>query len=280
MRIIEWPQFLEDPSPFGEKSSAITVGVFDGIHRGHKALIERIVAYNGSAIPVVVTFRQSDYKKARSADREYPGEILSYRQKLAAFESLGVSVTVIIEFSESFRHMSGTDFLRILQEHGKMCFLAVGSNFRCGYQLDTDALLMQKINKQMNIPTDIVQVLTEGAVTISSSQIRNAICGGELKTAAAMLGYPFTVDLVGVPPFPQAISAGNGVAGNSVAYDISGQGRILPPPGRYSVFLLGKKGEGSVKEPSEIMVEGGKIIINSVSTDACLESVEFCACGK
>jgi riboflavin kinase/FMN adenylyltransferase len=271
MQIIEWPQFLENISPFEGASSAITVGVFDGLHRGHKALIERVVTRKDHSVPVVVTFRQNQYKKTRGAEREYPGEILSFRQKLAAFESLGISVTIVIEFSESFRMMSGTDFLRILQSQGKMSFMAVGSNFRCGYKLDTDALLMQKFNAQMNIPTDIVQVLTEGSVTISSSQIRKAINRGELKIAAAMLGYPFTVDLNDAGK----TVAGNSIAGNGVAYEISGQGRILPPPGNYSVFLIGNKDGKNFKKPAEVLVEGGNIIINGNSTNACLESVEF-----
>jgi len=268
MQIIEWPQFLETPLPLGENSTAITVGVFDGVHRGHKALIERVVAYNAGAVPVVVTFRRSNYKKARDAGKEFPGEILSFRQKMAAFESLGISVTIVIEFSESFRRMSGKDFLRILQEHGKMSFLAVGSDFRCGYQLDTDALFMQKFNAERGIPTDIVQVLKEGPVTISSSQIRTAIAQGELKAAAAMLGYPFTVDLAGC-------STDNGDTGNSSAYDICGQGHILPPSGKYPVFLLGKKDNESFKIPSEVLIEEGNIIISGDLTDACLEYVEF-----
>jgi riboflavin kinase/FMN adenylyltransferase len=59
MKIIEWPQFLEEALPFGGASSAITVGVFDGVHRGHKALIERVVSLKASTVPVVFTFRQN-----------------------------------------------------------------------------------------------------------------------------------------------------------------------------------------------------------------------------
>ena len=266
MRVIEWPHFLEEALPFGGASSAITIGVFDGVHRGHKALIEYVATFGEHTVPVVVTFRRSNYKKDRSPGRKHLGEISSFNQKIAAFESLGISVTIVIEFSESFRHMSGTEFLRILHEHGKMSFLAVGSNFRCGYKLDTDALLMQEFNAQRNIPTAIVQVLTEGSTTISSSQIRAAIGKGDLKAAAAMLGYPFTIDLTGVSVLP---------AGNDAAYGISDHGRILPPPGRYSVFLREIIDGKSIKKPAEILVDGGNLIISGYSTDACPESVEF-----
>ena len=249
MQIIQWPEFLENALPLGGNRCAVTVGVFDGVHRGHKALIQRVVAHE--AVPVVVTFRQSHHKKAQDSGREYSGSILSFRQKMAAFESLGVSITVVIEFSESFRRMSGADFLRILHEQGNMCFLAVGSNFRCGYRLDTDALAIQAFGSRLNIPTAIAPMLTEGSVQISSSQIRAAIGRGELKAAQAMLGYPFTVDLAGAPVRPSP---------KGLAFDISSQGRMLPPPGRYDACLFGEKGGERIK--AEILVDMGSIIID------------------
>ena len=263
MQVIEWSHFLEDALPFGDSRTAITIGVFDGVHKGHKALIERIVAFNDHAIPVVITFKHSAFKKER---KEHLGEISSFRQKMAAFESLGVSVCITIEFSESFRLMSGKDFLRILYEQGKMSFLAVGSNFRCGYQLDTDAASIQMLNEERNIPTAIVEVLTEDSVTISSTQIRTAIRNGNLKTAEAMLGYPFTIDLTGVSPL---------VVDGGLAYGISDHGRILPPPGRYPGFLNKIRDFRGIKETTEILVEKGYLIIKGNPTDACLESVEF-----
>ena len=251
MQIIEWPQFLEKvlPSP-----SAITIGVFDGVHRGHKALIECIVSWKDKAVPLVITFRQSDHKKARADGKKYPGDILSFRQKTAIFESLGVSVTIVIEFSESIKRMAGADFLSVLQKHGNMAFLAVGSNFRCGYRLDTDASAIQEFNALRDIQTSIVPPLEECGAPVSSSQIRAVIAGGDLKSAQAMLGYPFTVDLCGVSVFP--------ASGGGIAYDISGRGCILPPPGSYDVFLAGEKG----KKPATIKVEGGSIIISGDST--------------
>ena len=244
MQIIEWPRFLEDTHP-EEKPSAVTVGVFDGVHRGHQALIEQVVSQQKDTVPAVITFVQSRYKKA--------GNILSFRQKIAIFENLGVSLTIVIEYSESFRRTTGAEFLDILQNHGNMRFMAVGSNFRCGYQLDTDAAAIQKYNALNNIPTCIVQPLTENAEPISSSHIRAAITQGNLKAASAMLGRPFTVDLAGA----SVVHTGSGSA-----YDIASQGRILPPPGRYPVVFPGKNSDTSIKNPVEIQVEEGTVIIS------------------
>ena len=272
MKIIEWPRFLETSLPLDEKmSTAITVGVFDGVHRGHKTLIQQVVQRKENAVPMVVTFKRSSYKKAGSG-QEYIGDILSFRQKMAFFERLGVSITVVIEFSDAFRRTSGADFLHILKKQGKMSFLSVGSNFRCGYQLDTDVQAIKDFNTRYNIPTVIVPILTEGSVQISSSHIRTAIARGDLKTAQAMLGYPFTVDLTG---------GGAGESGdsatNAFTCAISSRGCILPPPGRYAVNLLGEKAGQPVKIQTEICVDGGNIIItrNTATENAFLEYAEF-----
>ena len=90
MQIIEWEQFLKNGLPLGQKLSSMTAGVFDGVHRGHQALIKRIVSYNSTdnpagylpgympgCLPVVVTFRENYKTEECSAD------ILSFPQKMA-----------------------------------------------------------------------------------------------------------------------------------------------------------------------------------------------------
>jgi riboflavin kinase/FMN adenylyltransferase len=266
MLVIEWPQFLEETLPPEGRPSAITVGVFDGVHRGHKALIERVVSQKEHAVPVVVSFRQSYNKKKTGDGWEYPGDILTTRQKMAVFENLGVYITIIIEFSESFRRTSGADFLRILQEHGKMNFMAVGSNFRCGYQLDTGAAVIQKLNAALDIQTCVLQPLMEGSRPISSSHIRSAIAGGRLKEANVMLGRPFTVDLLGATVSRRA--------GRAV-YDIAGRGGILPPAGGYRVLLLDKNLDENSAKHAFVTVEDGSIIIDENLTGAFPEYVRF-----
>jgi riboflavin kinase/FMN adenylyltransferase len=192
---------------------------------------------------------------------------------MAIFEGLGVAITIVVEFTQSFRKMGGAEFLRVLCEHGNMVFMAVGSNFRCGYRLDTDAPAIKEFNDQRNIQTKIVQPLTENGKPISSSQIRNAITSGKLREAAAMLGRPFTVDL-----FSDDLSTDGDIsADGNVAYNVAGQGRILPPPGRYKVLLLNEDRDHSASILAEIIVEKGSILISEdvEDTDIFHEYVEF-----
>jgi riboflavin kinase/FMN adenylyltransferase len=227
----------------------MTVGVFDGVHRGHRALIERVVRHDDRCVPVIITFRRN-HKGVRYG-KGYAGDILSFRQKTALIEDLGVSLAMVIEFSESFRRLPGPEFIRLLEEHGSMGFLAVGSNFRCGYHLDTDAPAIQRLNALRGIPTDVVEALEEGSCPISSSRIRGAIAGGSLREAAAMLGRNYIVDIS---------DAGVSSGGPDHLYDLASRGRVLPPPGRYPV-LLRKGSDPGAAVPAEVLVEPGSIRI-------------------
>jgi len=268
MKIIEWLQFIEDTklhiegtSLLGNKPSAITIGVFDGVHRGHRLLIENVISQKNYAEPVVITFLHAHHKKKSGNN---PGDILSFRQKMALIENFGIQLTIVIEFSESFRHMPGKEFLKILHEHTNMSYMSVGSDFRCGYKLDTDAPMIEILNARWNIHTDIVEQLKEGSKIISSSLIRDCILKGKLNEAVLMLGRPFIVDLDS-----SLVSKGAGFSGRR--YDIAGKGCVLPPPGKYQVFLhepqsSAKSGfpalDENKKNRSEILVEDGMIYIS------------------
>jgi len=258
MRVIEWEAFLEEGIACG-MNTAMTVGVFDGVHRGHEALIDRIVRHDPRMIPVIVTFRENHKNRAPA----YSGDISSFRQKAALFESRGVAVTVVADLSGSFRRMSGSEFLRLLRERGKMGFLAIGSNFRCGYRLDTDAPMIKKLNAEEGIPTDIVEALAEEGLPISSSRIRRAITQGKLDEAAALLGRPFCLDVSGAEV--RAEGASGGLICRTAAL-----GLVLPPPGRYSV-LLRKSNDDPGKRTEITIVEGG---IRIPSCHGC-EFIEF-----
>ncbi|MCL2065847.1 MAG: FAD synthetase family protein [Treponema sp.] len=227
MKVIEWQQFLKDGLPLGRKFSSLTVGVFDGVHLGHQALVKQVVSYSKNNIPVVITFVEN-HKKTRRNRNVYPGDIQSFRQKIAMFGNLGVEIIIVVEFTESFKKMSGAEFLQILLDHGKMGFMAVGRDFRCGYRLDTDAPAIKKFYAARNIPAKIVTGIKKGPQPVSSSRIREAISQGKLKEAAAMLGYNYTADF-------------------------SCRNQVLPPSGKYQVILRKKLQDPGIA--AEIKIE-------------------------
>jgi len=185
--LVEWAEFTDKGIPglpAGEKKASVTIGVFDGVHRGHRALIERVVSHNAENTPVVITFREN-HKSGKQADN-----IQTFGEKTAMLESLGVKIILVIDFTESFKRMAGINFFEILTNRCDIGFFAVGSAFRCGYQLDTDAEAIQKFFALRGIPAEITPEVLEDSLPISSSRIRAAIAAGDIKLAEKMLGRP------------------------------------------------------------------------------------------
>ena len=208
MLVIDWQQFLDGKTcTDGLSKTAMTIGVFDGVHRGHQALIERVVSHNADLksedlksgdlksgdiksvhfTPAVITFREN-YKSTETS-----GNIQTFEQKLEVFEQLGIKTAIVIDFSESFQRMKGIEFLEILIKHGNIGFFAVGESFRCGYQLDTDAQAIREFFASRGVQVEIVPEVTEGLKPISSSRIRAAIANGDHQLAQKMLGRVLSV---------------------------------------------------------------------------------------
>ena len=189
MQIIEWTNFQEKGLQKKNTFYSVTVGIFDGVHRGHQELIKRVVSHNAGFVPVVVTFRENHKTNNKYLITNDQGEILSFQQRIKLFERFGVKIAVVIDFSEKIRQTSGLDFLNILMEHCNIGFFAVGADFKCGFKLDTDAKAIQKFFVSHDIPSEIVPQVMEGALPVSSSRIRAAIAQGNTTLAQKMLGH-------------------------------------------------------------------------------------------
>ncbi|MDR0497104.1 MAG: FAD synthetase family protein [Treponema sp.] len=263
LEIIDWKAFLECPTP---ESSAITVGVFDGVHLGHRALIELIVHRGPN--PTVISFRENP-KKIISPD-SYDGDIFSLSQKVIYFERLGVSRLVLIDFSENFSKLNGWEFFNLLEDRGKMAFLAVGSGFRCGFQQKTGANFIKMMNERKGIPTEVVPPVEAAAGPVSSSRIIAAIISGDLALAAALMGRNFELELLGVEStdFKPVLKD----CRESVVYDLRSVRRIVPMRGQYQVMI--HPGGNYCRAEAE----NGKVFLQSAEgsiENADIQSIEF-----
>jgi len=204
--------------------SAMTIGVFDGLHLGHQALINKIVLRGPN--PTVVTFAENPKKIV--SPQNFRGDLFSLKQKQTVIEGMGVSRLILIDFSEEFSKLNGRDFLDLLEEKGKMAFLAIGSNFRCGFRQDTDAEYIAERNRRKGIPTEVVSPVTMppefGSKPVNSSWIRTAVAAGDMKTAAALMGRNFVLDL-------------SDMDSDGQVYDTRSVRRIVPAGGQYPVLV-------------------------------------------
>ncbi len=229
MRVLDLAEFAARGS-LGEAAVngvAMTIGVFDGIHRGHRALLEKVLS--SGLYPVVISFKRSPKFILRPETHE--GDIMGIAQKLRLFEQMGVGLTVMIDFSEKFSKLKGKEFIDLLKDRGNLRYLVIGSNFRCGYRHDTHAALIKEMNLAAGIPTEVVESVMSGGERISSSRIRTAISAGSLVEAAELLGRRVEIDFAG-------LSAAPGPGG--FYFDLASKNRIMPPYGRYPVLLFEK----------------------------------------
>lgn len=262
MRVIDWSDFIGEGKISGyPEQTAMTIGVFDGVHRGHRSLMEKIVRQGPN--PTAVTFRQSPKQVINPGLAG--GTILSLSQKLSIFEGLGIFQTILIDFSENFSRLKGQEFIDLLITRGNLTYLVIGSNFRCGYRLDTDAARIKRCIEARGIKTEVVSPVLDGAYPVSSSRIRQAITEGDLARARSALGRNVAIDLGGM-------AAEQGEAG--LIFNIAAQGRVVPPDGRYAVVVYGINRE---REKTEIRIKQGKICIPSHFN--AVRGIEF-LCGS
>ena len=180
MQIIDWQEYILPHSSF----LSVTIGVFDGVHLGHQALIKRIC--DSPYIPTVVTFKQNPLKITRPDS--FTGDIYSLEQKFRVLEELGVELTVLIDFSEKFRKMNGRDFINLLLGSRPVKLIALGRNFRCGCGLDTGVNEIRDLASVKGVETWVAEPVIDDGRPVSSSRIRESLSAGRIAEAERLLG--------------------------------------------------------------------------------------------
>ena len=200
----------------------MTIGVFDGLHQGHRSLIDSVISQKGM-IPWVITFNNNPKKILQAG--KFPGDIMLFSEKLAALERLGVQAAVMIDFSEEFGKLIGADFMSLICEHCGLSSLSVGKDFRLGYRMDTDAEKIRKFYMPQGIAVNVLPSVYYGEEKISSTLIRGLIQKGDFSSVQTLLRYQYSVSL-------------NGVYRNTEKSVFKSEiSQVLPQKGIYPVFF-------------------------------------------
>ncbi|MGI5172537.1 FAD synthetase family protein [Treponema sp. OMZ 840] len=202
MKVFSWDDVLNSKAKefihtlySGEiAGSALTVGGFDGPHRGHETVCRRVTeaARKRSLVPGLITFTHSPRSFKQKA--EYEGDISSLRLRLKVFEEWGFAFAVVIDFSADFSKMEGYAFLTVLKECCLMRFFGVGEGFRCGHNHATGETDIRQFAEVHGIECDFAALQADAGSRISSSAVRRYIRAGKLDKAAQFLGRPFDID--------------------------------------------------------------------------------------
>ena len=177
-----------------ERDSMLTVGVFDGVHRGHRRLIAQLVeqARQTGRAAGVVTFRNHPAAVLR-ADFQ-PQYLTTLEQRLELLRQTGVDFVAPITFDAELSRLDAREFAARLVSSLRMRGLVVGADFAMGHGRSGDAATLAELGEEMGFTVRAVDLLADGPLTVKSTSIRRALAAGDVESVANMLGRNFSAE--------------------------------------------------------------------------------------
>jgi riboflavin kinase/FMN adenylyltransferase len=210
------------------RNAAVAIGVFDGVHRGHRHLIGHLVGRAGreGLARLVVTF----HPHPRSVLR--PGTPLTYlcglEERVELLQALGVEAVAVLAFTSELAQLSARDFVSLVVEELRMRLLVIGSDFALGRGREGTTDVLATIGREMGFEVDVVPLLAASGEKVGSTVVRHALERGDMETVASLLGRPFALR----GPVIKGAERGKGL-GFPTANMAFGQDRALPAFGVY-----------------------------------------------
>ena len=177
-----------------DQPSVVTIGVFDGVHRGHQHLIQRLVrsARESGRLAVVLTFFPHPDVVLRGLTGRYYLTLPQQRAELMG--ELGVDHVITLPFSEEFRQIRAAAFVDLMREHLKLESLWVGADFALGYKREGTVEFLRAQGAEKGFTLEAIDLVGEdGSATFSSTAIRDALNAGDLEAARRLLGRSYSV---------------------------------------------------------------------------------------
>lgn len=173
---------------------ALAVGVFDGMHLGHQAVLRSALesARSCGGTAAALTFDPHPAKILRP--EAAPRLLTSTPHKLRLMEDFGLPHVLVIPFDEAFAAMEADDFVRRLAAAARpLARICVGEGWLFGHRRQGNGALLHRLGSELGFQTTEVASVTAGARTVSSTGIRAAVQSGDLAGAASLLGRDFSI---------------------------------------------------------------------------------------
>ncbi|HMO66187.1 MAG TPA: FAD synthetase family protein, partial [Verrucomicrobiota bacterium] len=186
MQILSAPQVLGRPA-------VLALGVFDGVHAGHQAVLRRARELAGSgAAAVAVTF--DPHPAAVLAPDRAPLLITTPGQRLRALIALGLDAALVLRFDAEFSRQPAEDFIRSLAAgFGRLRAVCVGEDFVFGHRRGGDLPLLRRLCGELAFAVEGVPPVVDAGGPVSSTRLRELIRTGRLDEAAWLLGRPYAL---------------------------------------------------------------------------------------
>jgi riboflavin kinase/FMN adenylyltransferase len=173
----------------------VTVGMFDGVHRGHRALLDRVAAEAAArGLPAgAVTFDRHPLEVLRPDAR--PPLLTTLDRKVALLGAAGMDFVLVLAFTEELSQVTAEAFAHeVLLDGVGARAIVVGENFRFGHKAAGDPALLAELGRPHGVDVVAVRLHADGGEPVSSTRIRAALAGGDVRAAAALLGRVYAVE--------------------------------------------------------------------------------------
>ena len=185
----EWAQRL------GGAAAVVTIGNFDGVHRGHQAILQRVLvrrAAQPGSIAAVLTFYPHPARVLRP--EMAPTLLMTLEQRLRAFEDAGVDAALVLRFDAELAKVLPNNFVaRFLVATMRARCVLIGENFRFGHKGAGNVDMLCVLGRQHGFEVEIVPPLTVGGVVASSTAVRAGVREGRMEEATRILGRPYAL---------------------------------------------------------------------------------------
>ncbi|MGC4805425.1 bifunctional riboflavin kinase/FAD synthetase [Micromonospora sp. DT233] len=184
-----------EAAPGGWGRSVVTIGVFDGVHKGHQATIGHAVARARQlgVQSVVVTFDPHPAEVVRPGS--HPAVLTEPARKAELIEALGVDALCVVPFTPAFSRLPAEAFVHdILVEHLHAALVVVGENFRFGHKAAGDVALLERLGRAFGFSVEGASLVAEASTVFSSTYIRACVDAGDVTAAGVALGRPHRVE--------------------------------------------------------------------------------------
>ena len=206
-----------------------TVGMFDGVHRGHRALLDRVAAAAAArGVPAAaVTFDRHPLTVLRPGSE--PPLLTTLDRKVELLGEAGMEIVLVLEFTRELSEVTAEAFAaEVLFDRLAARAVVVGENFRFGHKAAGDPALLAELGRPRGVEVVAVGLHADGDQVVSSTRVRGELAAGDVAAAAASLGRPYAVEgevvvgdrrgrpLLGVPTANLAVPAGIAIPGDGV----------------------------------------------------------------
>ncbi|MEN8233308.1 MAG: riboflavin biosynthesis protein RibF [Actinomycetota bacterium] len=180
------------------RGSAVAIGVFDGVHLGHRKVLSALQEGDEGLTKVAMTF--GTHPAALLSSTGAPSRLSTLKRRFELFEEVGIERVAVLGFDEQMRTMAPSDFVqRFLVDGLDARCVVVGAGFHFGIDATGTTKTLREIGERLGFKVTVVDIACDDRTEIRSTTIRTAIEEGDVVRAGAMLGRPYELEGIVVP---------------------------------------------------------------------------------